>query len=146
MLYYILYVSYANEKMSEEQLKTLLLQSMQNNKEFGITGMLLYIDGKFIQLIEGPKDHILRLYEKIEQDERHRKVSIILEGQTSERMFPDWQMAFKAMDIEAFEALSGYKDIVGFFSQRTIDNQSHPAKIFLRLFYDKNYRDFADLG
>jgi hypothetical protein len=146
MLHYLLYVSYAKKSFSEEELKQLLTTSVGNNKKLNITGMLLYVEGKFIQLLEGPEDNVRELYATIVDDDRHTKVSTIMEGPSSERIFPDWQMALKVIDITEFEALSGYTDIVEFFSQKDIDNQSHPAKIFLRLFYEKNYRDFADLS
>jgi hypothetical protein len=146
MLYYLLYVSSANQALDQAQLKDLLVTSMRNNLKLDITGMLLHIESKFIQLLEGPEENVLSLYDKIKTDDRHQKVTTVMEGPATERLFPDWQMAFKAIDKEEFSSLSGYTDIVSFFSQKGIDNQSHPAKIFLRLFYEKNYRDFADLA
>ncbi|MEQ9298256.1 MAG: BLUF domain-containing protein [Cyclobacteriaceae bacterium] len=146
MLYYLLYASYANSVFTEEQLRELLTTSIANNKKFDITGMLLHIDGKFIQLLEGPENNVLELYKNIKADGRHNKVAVILEGPAQERLFPDWKMALKVLDKAEFEQLSGYTDIEAFFTQDAIDNQSHPAKIFLRLFYQKNYRDFADLS
>ena len=53
-------------------------------------------------------------------------------------------MGLKIMDKDLFEQLSGYKDISVFFESTSINNESHPAMIFLRLFYQKNYRDLAD--
>jgi hypothetical protein len=146
MLYYLLYASYANKVFTEEQLKELLIAAVANNQRFDITGMLLHIDSKFIQLLEGPKQNVLALYQKIQDDDRHSKVATILEGPASERSFPSWNMGLKVLDKEEFKQLSGYTDIEEFFALDSINNQSHPAKIFLRLFYQKNYRDFADLS
>lgn len=146
MLHYLLYVSQACRSFSEEQLKELLATSIANNELLEITGMLLHIEGKFIQLLEGPEQNVNDLYKKIEADDRHKKVTIVLEGATKKRIFPDWKMAFKVLDVIEFEQLSGYTDIEAFFRQDATDNQSHPAKIFLRLFYERNYRDFADLN
>ncbi len=145
MLYYLLYVSYAKSRFSEEQLKQLLTTCITNNQRLDITGMLLHIDGKFIQLLEGSEKNVHELYTIIEADDRHKKVSVILEGPSSERIFPDWKMGLKVLDTVEFEQLSGYADIEAFFRQDAINNDSHPAKIFLSLFYQKNYRDFADL-
>ena len=107
---------------------------------------MLHIEGKFIQVLEGPKENVVALYDKISHDPRHKKVTVVLEGTTNERMFSDWRMALKVLDRDEFEKLSGYSDIQDFFTGDHIDNKSHPAKIFLRLFYQKNYRDFSDLG
>ena len=146
MIYYLLYISYATQNFDEADLRSLLSSCQQNNKRLNITGIMLHIEGKFIQLLEGPKDRVISLFEKIENDPRHKKVNVALEGTTHERMFPDWKMALKVLDNEEFKELSGYSDIEEFFTQDQIDNKSHPAKIFLRLFYQKNYRDFADIG
>jgi len=51
----LVYVSSATELFSDTQLENLLLRSRQNNSTLGITGMLLYKDGNFMQCLEGPK-------------------------------------------------------------------------------------------
>lgn len=54
--------------------------------------MLIYLPDLFIQMIEGPKAEILRLYRNIEQDNRHYRVVLLKEGPVHHRRFPDWSM------------------------------------------------------
>lgn len=141
-MYYLIYSSQTRYPWDAEALKELLQVSVKNNKSAGITGMLIYLKNTFIQLLEGEYKAVNNLYEKITRDPRHERAVILLEGQIETRNFKDWYMGFKTLEPEEFESLSGYKDLKSLFDERTINNQSHPALIFLKLLYDKNYRNF----
>ena len=126
--------------MSDNDLKMLLSCSQENNGSNGITGMLLYIDKKFIQVIEGQKEEVIKLFDKISIDPRHKKVSIILEGDLEKRNFKEWSMGFKTLNNEEFKELPAFRDIETLFGSRSMINQNHTALTFLKLFYEKNYQ------
>lgn len=140
-MHYLIYISYASRDLSTDDLKQILLKSEENNAVSGITGMLVFLQGKFIQLLEGAKEDIYSLLEVIRMDERHKKLTVLLEGEMETRNFPGWSMGFKTINPEEFENLSGYTDPDMFFNMSHIHNDSHPAMIFLKLFYQKNNRD-----
>ncbi|UEG52133.1 BLUF domain-containing protein [Mucilaginibacter daejeonensis] len=94
-LYYLIYTSSPAKPMDDDSLLELLTTSREANSRFGITGMLIYLPDNFIQLIEGPKDHIIQLYHNIQRDKKHYRVTSLQEGPITERFFPDWAMAFE---------------------------------------------------
>jgi len=110
VLYYILYISAGTNWFNEAELKDLLKASHRNNTRDGITGLLLYGDGNFVQLLEGEKTVVERTFERVSADPRHESVTIIDSGELSERNFPKWSMGFKAMDSFSHTGLSGYID------------------------------------
>lgn len=110
-MYFVIYTSYAKQNLLESELKALLIQARENNKLKLITGLLLYFDSKFIQLIEGEENEIKNLYEVIAKDERHKDVFKLKEGPIESRFFEDWSMAFKTTSPTNFFELEGYKDI-----------------------------------
>jgi hypothetical protein len=144
-MYYLIYTSHSKYQWSNESLKDLLIQSVENNRSLGITGMLVFLRERFIQLLEGEEEKVKQLFKKIISDSRHERVDLILEGNTKERIFKDWSMGFKLIDDQEFTDLTGYESLNQFFSKAKISNHSHPALIFLKLFYDKNYRDFVSI-
>lgn len=144
MNYYLIYTSRTRWDWTQKELLGLLSQSWTNNKKNGISGMLVYIQNRFIQLIEGEKEHVKATIQKIKQDPRHNDLTILLEGQSESRLFKNWSMGFKHLNEGEFNSLSGFSDPTEFFTDDNINNHSHPALIFLKLFYDKNYRDFID--
>jgi hypothetical protein len=73
----------------------LLHQCRENNRRQGITGMLLYNDGNFVQVLEGPQEAVDRLLATIKHDLRHKGVLELLRGDLAERQFPDWSMGFR---------------------------------------------------
>ena len=79
-MYHLVYTSVAVAPFSEVDLIQLLEQSRNSNKTTDITGILLYIQGKFIQVLEGEKTVVNKLYTKIVGDVRHKKVTIVIEG------------------------------------------------------------------
>ncbi|BAU52468.1 BLUF domain-containing protein [Mucilaginibacter gotjawali] len=109
-LYYILYISAGTNWFTGDELKDLLKVSHRNNTRDGITGLLLYGDGNFIQLLEGEKETVQCSFERISADPRHKGVTIIDSGTLTDRNFPKWSMGFKAMDSFSNTGLSGFLD------------------------------------
>jgi hypothetical protein len=91
--------------MSEDELAALLKQARENNTHHGVTGVLLYHDGNFMQLLQGPVDHVRNIYSSIELDTRHHMVIPIVDETGLPREFADWAMACGRLDARSWEAL-----------------------------------------
>ena len=143
VFYYLMYVSYANEPFTQSKLKELLNTCRINNKKRDVTGMLLYIDGKFLQVLEGRKEDVNFIFENIVKDPRHKKVNVIIEGRLSKRNFEAWHMSFKSFTARQFRKISGFKNLESFFQNNRITNESHVSLVFLKLFYNKNYKPIS---
>jgi len=61
-----------------EELAELLQGARDTNAELGLTGMLLYAEGSFFQVLEGQADVVDALYDKIERDKRHDQVTLVI--------------------------------------------------------------------
>jgi hypothetical protein len=92
--YHVLYRSRATHTPTEADLQALLDWSRAYNAQQQITGLLLYSDGRYVQLVEGPEAAVRTLYARIQQDLRHTQVVTVSEGPGPQRWFADWQMAF----------------------------------------------------
>jgi hypothetical protein len=95
MQYQIVYYSDASSPMGEDALIDLLRVSMRNNSRDNITGCMIYANHRFIQLLEGEQAQVERLFNKIKSDSRHSNVQVAVEMSTTQRLFPNWSMAFK---------------------------------------------------
>lgn len=109
-MYYIIYLSAGAKWFSEEELEELLKLSKTNNRRNNITGLLLYGDGNFIQLLEGEEEDVMRTYRRISLDKRHGGITPIASGQLTERNFPEWEMGFKPMNSISLAPFKGYFD------------------------------------
>ena len=110
-MFYLIYVSSAVKLMSDDELIALLEQSREKNLDLGVTGMLLYKSGNFMQMLEGEKDTVLGLYETIRRDDRHRNVINIIGDAIKHRNFEHWSMGFYNMDkIRDLRNFSDYID------------------------------------
>ncbi len=74
--------------------------------------MLLYCDGAFIQVIEGPEEEIIKLFDKIRRDERHHMISVINQGPIPQRCFSEWTMGFKSYNQADLEQIEGYTSFI----------------------------------
>jgi len=144
-MYYLVYISHSVKPFTLAGLKKLLIHCRDNNIDNGITGILLYIEGKFVQILEGKREKVKVLFEKIKRDRRHSEISRILEGPIDYRNFPNFSMGFFTMDDQAFTRLSGYKDIKEFFRYPNVEYADHPAIKFLRTFKDRETSDDENL-
>ncbi len=98
--------------MRDQDLADLLQQARANNQRKAITGMLLYKDGRFIQLLEGHEDQVQDSFERIRKDERHTAVELLWLRYAQYRDFPDWTMGFiNADDIDPHD-LKGYSSFL----------------------------------
>jgi hypothetical protein len=143
-MFHLVYISHASRHLNESDLQDILSISRSNNKKLHITGMLLNLNDKFIQVLEGKYNVVKALYEKIKEDTRHHKISIVLEGKTAHRIFKNWSMGFKKLDDYQFEQLSGYRDLEDYFIRQDITDESPTAMIFLTLFYKRNLIDYPE--
>ena len=93
-LHRLLYVSSAVSRMPPAALESLLTDARARNGSNGITGLLLYADGDFMQLLEGPRDQVLDTYSRIERSRLHRGLIALMNSSTKERIFSGWSMAY----------------------------------------------------
>ncbi len=97
-MFYIVYISTAVKLPNHDELTALLQQCRDSNQKLGITGLLLYQQGTFMQMLEGDKEAVIELYHRISRDPRHTAVHTVLEGEIGQRNFADWSMGFVNMD------------------------------------------------
>ena len=69
--------------------------------------MLLYGEGGFVQLLEGERERVRALFDRIARDPRHSRVFLALDGRTPARQFPDWSMGFRRVDRRLMAERSG---------------------------------------
>ncbi len=95
MLSQLVYVSNRQKSCTQQEIDDILDACKRNNPAMEVTGVLLYSDNKFIQLVEGDTQKILRLYDTIKKDERHENCVMISCTPTEEKTFPSWHMGSK---------------------------------------------------
>lgn len=95
MLSQLVYVSNRKSNCTQEEIDKILASCKKNNPSLEITGVLLYSDTKFIQLVEGDAKVIMSLYDKIKLDPRHSNPMMISYGTIQEKSFPSWHMGTK---------------------------------------------------
>ncbi|MGX5649019.1 BLUF domain-containing protein [Hydrogenophaga borbori] len=91
MLVRLLYVSRAVDK-DAKAIEGILESSRQHNLSNGITGVLCYGGGIFLQAIEGGRAAVNQLYNLIAADPRHKDVVLLHYQEISERRFGGWTM------------------------------------------------------
>lgn len=94
----LVYISRAVRPMGDGDLVALLRQCRSNNAACGISGLLLYRDGRFMQALEGPRARVLDLYARIMRDPRHAEVTTLIKFRTEDRAFDGWTMGFANVD------------------------------------------------
>jgi len=110
MLDRLIYASQAVGSPDEAGLVELLAVSRDRNASADVTGMLVYAERSFMQMIEGPADAITDTYGRIVNDDRHEAVRLLLHDDVDQRLFPAWTMGFYQPDAAALlEHLPGYR-------------------------------------
>ena len=137
-MYYMIYISTATKLMTEEELTSLLETARHNNSANNITGMLLYSNGTFMQVLEGKdRDKLQTLYQTIEQDKRHHSIIRMTEGKTRKRQFPDWSMGFNHIEQETAET-SGFNNFMAQTAEISNKNTMESTAWRLLLLFRRN--------
>ena len=123
----IIYASSATPPMNAEQLKVLLAVSKRNNEAVGVTGLLLYKDGNFLQLLEGPKGSVTQVFDRVRQDPRHERIIVLLQESSSAREFAGWTMGFHNLDCEDGSTIPGFVELDS-LSLNPSDLAQHPSR------------------
>lgn len=133
---YLIYISTATQPLNDDELKEILVKSQQNNSRDGLTGMLLYGEGTFVQLLEGDTAMLSKTYERIKKDKRHINISKLDEDSNDQRLFPDWSMGYKLMSADDMSEIKGYVDST--VTKQWDKREHHPALAFLKSFAEIN--------
>lgn len=125
----IVYYSNARHPFDNEALCRLLEISRRNNGAVGVTGMLLFHDGNFIQALEGPRDEVLRMFERVKVDPSHGDILSVGPMTIEQRYFPDWTMGVVAEPLLSPAGREATSDFLRCKADSTID----PSSIAWRL-------------
>lgn len=129
----LIYTSVATQDFTTDELIVMLKSFREHNKEIKISGILVYYDREFIQLLEGKKETIHNLYNKICQDQRHTNIKIFHEAPITQRSFSDWSMGFINADQIDPDYMTGFSNILKKGAIQPDNNDSIGSHLFLSL-------------
>jgi blue light- and temperature-responsive anti-repressor len=139
-LIHLIYCSAATRRFDTPELVELLGRARANNAGLGITGMLLFENGSFFQILEGASTAVDRLYQDIiEKDPRHEKVVTIIREPIAKRAFGEWTMGFSKISASELDEIVGVND---FFEGGSSFSEVDPgrAKKLLAAFREGRWR------
>jgi len=104
------YISSATEPMSTQDLLPLLQGCREQNAGSGVTGMLLYGNATFLQVLEGEEAVVDALLETIRRDPRHTDLQVLYRKTIERREYSDWSMGFKRVADKELLKVPGLRD------------------------------------
>lgn len=134
----LIYKSSATNQFSECQLAPILTSTAKNNEVNQITGMLLYREGCFIQVLEGGTTQVQELMMRIKADPRNESINVLGTQAMNSRDFPTWCMG---SHLASDSDLLTHPSFVDFFSDSFDSHKAHikygAALIALKAFANK---------
>ena len=110
-LYSLIYVSAAINEIDSPTIAQILESARRHNELFEVTGLLLYKEGNFMQVLEGSPAAVHVTMERIIRDSRHHNITVLLKQAIPERHFGLWSMAFPDADQLSEESLRQYSSL-----------------------------------
>lgn len=101
MTYRLIYKSIASPHVTDADFRTIAMFSSIRNKQDNISGLLLHVNGRIMQVLEGPESAVKRLYSNIEKDPRHRDIEVVMSERADQPYFQEWSMGYRPMESEA---------------------------------------------
>lgn len=111
-LVHCIYCSASSDpNLGPAELNLLLAKARAANAKLGITGILLFHKGSFFQVLEGPRDVVEGLYQSIRSDQRHSRITKILQESIPQRNFAEWTMGYPQATQQDIERIPGMNDV-----------------------------------
>lgn len=101
---------------SEHELGAIWKSAVHHNQQNGVTGMLLYYGGGFIQVLEGEEAAVMETFGRICKDKRHHDITCLSNVEVPQRHFENWSMGFKHVSAEEIAKIPQHAQ---FFNFRT---------------------------
>jgi hypothetical protein len=121
-LHEILYCSVLAADQSPAVVGQIVAVARSRNAERGITGLLVFDGMRFCQHFEGPRDSVIHLMGRIEQDSRHAQVRVVYEGMLTQRRYRRFEMGLAEVedgeDLEDIQILDGAEALAHFLALR----------------------------
>ncbi|MFD0767061.1 BLUF domain-containing protein [Mucilaginibacter lutimaris] len=131
----IVYLSTAVTLLNDDQLIDILTSARKNNAERNVSGMLLYSEGTFIQVLEGEDTQVDAIFAKIETDPRHKNLITLINGSIVHKNFAEWAMGFTTVNTAKVADLLGYLKSMDSVHEKSDNNA---AIITLKTFIETN--------
>jgi hypothetical protein len=134
---YLIYLSKSSRLLTGNDLKQLLVEIRHRHNKYGITGMMLYGNGTFLQALEGDENKLESVFERLKTDDIQKGIIKLKSGRHSRRTFTEWSMGFKITTAEYVTRMHGFVDpmrgdfLVG-------HNPKDPAVSLLKTFAQHN--------
>jgi hypothetical protein len=128
MPYQLVYSSQATQPMAVADLEKILVDARTGNELRDVTGVLIYVDGVFLQILEGAKDTVLDLLKSIALDTRHNSLKVFSQLEVEEAAFHSWRMAYlnaTPEQLSAWAGLAGTATMDEIFA----DIDQHPQRV-----------------
>lgn len=126
MPYQVIYSSVSSTPMQQEDLEDILERAQLNNARSGITGALVYVDGCFLQVLEGEAEAVQSLMKRISVDLRHETVSVLQAQPVAAAAFADWRMAYvsaTSAQVAQWAGLSARAELPETLENMRVDRQ-----------------------
>jgi hypothetical protein len=112
LLHHLIYFSRnsvsGDDRAHINHLRDILSASQRNNRRQGITGYLIYDKHWFLQVLEGERATIFNTFERLQNDPRHRGLTLVQSGPVLQRNFPSWNMGGSMRTVEKQEIFLRY--------------------------------------
>ena len=122
-IFQLVYISHSTQFREAAALQELLNVSRRNNLRDELTGMLLYHNDQFLQVLEGEESVVMQTFERIKQDARHRACRKMAVFYRDTPEFADWSMAYLSLGKNEADELTGFNT----FMQSSVDNQAQAS-------------------
>lgn len=106
-------------KGQEGEIGAILESAVRHNQQDDITGMLLYREGNFLQVLEGERAQVEATYQRISQDRRHHNLMMLTEEEVPHRHFANWSMGYRQLAAEDVRKFPNYAPYFQFGFQST---------------------------
>lgn len=133
----IVYFSQSTATLNDVQIEAILTESRLRNAQTHITGVLIYVRGGIMQVLEGPCEAVKTLCNRIEADPRHTNLTRVFDRPVTQRLFSRWSMGYETTTDQQLDTIRVLIDLDHTDGPDEITHQPILLKL-IKVFYQSN--------
>jgi hypothetical protein len=127
-IFRLVYVSQASDSICYSDIQKILESAQRHNQNNNLTGLLIYKDHHFIQILEGVETRVMETVSRIIQDRRNHHFRVLVESLSNKRIFERWAMAFHDGDID-----KSTRDLIVDLFSTALDQNKKEKEVVLQM-------------
>ncbi|WP_084418577.1 BLUF domain-containing protein [Henriciella litoralis] len=135
----LIYISRPRHTLTPDSVQDILASARNANREARVTGLLVHVEGMFLQVLEGQPEALAAAFARVRRDWRHADCQVLFHETVPQRLFEGWPLAYRAerdLELKQTRQIRDIREIAAMHDSEATAFEDPALDLVLRAFLD----------